>query len=84
MTLLGHVYTSSKTHDRQALEGAILSRYEPESMLLRRQLETDDHFRLALNILRDRPRYDALLDGPTVTPLPPTVPGAAAPVLEAA
>ncbi|KAG5180424.1 ClpP/crotonase-like domain-containing protein, partial [Tribonema minus] len=57
-------FDTQKGTIREALENAILSRYLPESMLLKRQLTTDDQFKLALSIVKDRPRYDSLLAGP--------------------
>jgi hypothetical protein len=57
------VHTISNTH-RTALEGAILSRYLPESMLLRSQLAKDDQFQLALSIAKNRPRYESIIAAP--------------------
>ena len=60
---------------RTALEGAILSRYLPESMLLRTQLDSDPQFQLALEIAKNRPRYEAIIKGPlTADSAPPAAP----------
>ena len=49
---------------KASLEDAILSRYLPESSLLRRALARDSQLKEAVHVVHDRARYDALLASP--------------------
>jgi hypothetical protein len=65
---MSHDFEAQSESIRTALEGAILSRYLPESMLLKQQLNKDDQFQLALAIAKSRPRYDAILTPGATSP----------------
>ncbi|CAM9615996.1 unnamed protein product [Ascophyllum nodosum] len=54
-------FSSSKEQIRSQLEEAILSRYFPESMVLREQLQKDPQFQVALELVQDRDMYDRII-----------------------
>lgn len=49
---------------KASLEDAILSRYLPESSLIRRALGRDNQLKEAVRVVSDRAKYDALLVSP--------------------
>lgn len=49
---------------KASLEDAILSRYLPESVLLRRALARDNQLKEAVYLIHDRNKYESILSGP--------------------
>ena len=62
---------------RQELELAILSRYLPESQVLRLAFRTDAQLEAAAEIVSDRAKYDALLSSSPTAGTRATTPGSA-------
>ncbi|CBJ29210.1 carboxy-terminal peptidase [Ectocarpus siliculosus] len=54
-------FDSRKERIRASLEEAILSRYLPESMVLRKQLDRDPQFQVALELVQDKGMYNRII-----------------------
>ena len=74
---LSEDFSAHSAELRQELELAILSRYLPESQVLRLAFRTDAQLEAAAEIVSDRTKYDALLSSSPTASTRATTPGSA-------